>query len=178
MEASVNRRVLYVTLALIAIGVVMRLLPHPANLAPVGAIALFGGAVLPRRFGWWLPVAIMVLSDLAIGFYSGIWFTWLGFLMIGLLGMTLRQQSNWFRVPVGVLGGGIIFFALSNLGVWICSGMYAHTWSGLAECLTMALPFFRNTLAGDLLYACVFFGAYAMAMRYAQPEVAKDPSSL
>src|SRR5689334_23836091 len=100
METRVSRSpAVWLAVALVVFGVVMRLLPHPANLAPVGAIALFGGAVLPRRHGWWLPLAVMSLSDVFfLGTYNGIVFTWIGFLLVGLFGMTLRDQSNWVRV--------------------------------------------------------------------------------
>lgn len=165
MEVSVRRKIVFVALALVVFGVIMRLLPHPANLAPVGAIALFGGAVLPRKLGWWLPLATMAISDYLIGFYDGILFTWAAFLLVGLFGMSLRNSSNWFRVPFGALGSGIIFFAISNFGVWLQGGLYSRTWAGLAECYTMALPFFRNTLLGDLLYGAILFGVYALAIK-------------
>lgn len=167
MEVPVKRALLLAALALVAFGVIMRLLPHPANLAPVGAIALFGGAILPRKLGWWLPVAVMMVSDLLfLGAYSGIVFTWIGFLLVGLFGMTLRGQNNWLRVPVGVLGASVIFFIVSNFGVWLQGQMYAHTWAGLVQCYEMALPFFRNTFFGDFLYSWLLFGAYALAIRF------------
>lgn len=167
MEVRVTSRLAWVALALVAFGVIMRLLPHPANLAPVGAIALFGGAVLPRKLGWWLPVAVMVLSDLIIGTYHGIAFTWLGFFLVGLYGMSLRRMNGLLRVPLGIAGSSIIFFLVSNFGVWVQGQLYAHTWSGLVQCYTMALPFFRNTFIGDALYATLLFGAYAFAQNRA-----------
>src|SRR6185369_10742491 len=110
MDSKINRTLMLIALALIAFGVIMRLLPHPANLAPVGAIALFAGAVLPRKLAWWLPLGIMVVSDLFLGAYDGILFTWAGFLLVSLFGMTLRGQSNWLRIPFGALGASVIFF--------------------------------------------------------------------
>jgi hypothetical protein len=177
MEVSVRRKIAYVALALVVFGVVMRLLPHPANLAPVGAIALFGGAVLPRKFGWWLPLAIMAVSDYFIGFYDGILFTWTAFLLVGLFGMMLRRSTDWFRVPFGALAGGIIFFTVSNFGVWMQGGLYPRTWAGLVECYTMALPFFRNTLIGNLLYGAILFGVYALAVRGLRMAPEKHPST-
>ena len=166
MEVRVNRTLVWVAIALVVFGITMRLLPHPANLAPIGAIALFGGAVLPRKLGWWLPLAIMILSDmLFLGMYNGILFTWAGFLLVSLFGVTLRGQSNWIRVPLGALGAAILFFAVSNFGVWLQGQMYAHTWAGLVQCYQMALPFFRNTLVGDLAYGLLLFGAYALGSR-------------
>ena len=163
MEVRVNRNLVWVAVALVVFGVVMRLLPHPANLAPVGAIALFGGAVLPRKLGWWLPLAVMMISDLFLGTYNGILFTWAGFLLVSLFGMSLRGQSNWVRVPLGALGSAVIFFIVSNLGVWAQGQMYAHTWSGLVQCYELALPFFRNTFFGDFIYSWILFGAFALS---------------
>lgn len=175
MEIRITRNALvWLAVALVVFGVVMRLLPHPANLAPVGAIALFGGAVLPRKLGWWLPLAVMIVSDLFIGFYDGIIFTWLGFLLVGLFGMTLRSQSNWFRVPFGALGAAVIFFIVSNFGVWLLGNMYPLTLAGLALCYEMALPFFRNTFFGDFLYGWLLFGAYAFATYLAKPRIATE----
>lgn len=167
MEIRVNRNLIWIAVALVVFGVIMRLLPHPANLAPIGAIALFGGAILPRKLGWWLPLAIMVASDvLFLGLYNGIVFTWAGFLLVGLFGMTLRGRNNWIRVPFGAVGAALLFFVVSNFGVWMQGELYGHTWAGLVQCYQMALPFFRNTLTGDLLYSALLFGVYALACHY------------
>jgi hypothetical protein len=163
METLSKRKLTYVALALVAFGVIMRLVPHAANFAPVGAIALFGGAVLPKKVAWWLPVAVMAVSDLFIGFYSGILFTWAAYLMVALFGMTLRRTRNLYRIVLGSLGGATIFFLVSNFGTWAQGGLYPHTWAGFVQCYTMAIPFFRNTLAGDLFYNALLFGAFAFA---------------
>ena len=167
-----NRNLLWIAFALIAFGIVMRLLPHPDNLAPVGAIALFAGAVLPLRYAWWLPVSVMVVSDLLfLGTYNGIMFTWLGFLLVAMFGMSLRGQSNWFRVPFGALGAAVIFFVVSNFGVWLQGQMYPLSWAGLVQCYEMALPFFRNTFLGDLMFSTLLFGMFALAPRFVpQPK--------
>jgi hypothetical protein len=170
MEIRVSQRLVWLAVALVVFGVAMRILPHPANLAPVGAIALFGGAVLPKRLSWWLPLAVMLLSDVYLGFYHGIAFTWAAFLLVGVYGMSLRKRSNWFRVPFGAMGSAVIFFVVSNFGVWAQGQLYAHTWDGLVQCYTMALPFFRNTFFGDFVYAWLLFGLYAFAFKLAASQ--------
>jgi hypothetical protein len=165
MEVRITQRAALVAGGLIFLGVIARLLPHPANLAPMGAIALFGGATLGKRFGWWLPVVAMAASDLLLGFYSSAPFTWLGFLLVGLLGVNLRRWQSWIRVPIGALAGSLVFFVISNFGVWAVGGLYAHTWNDLLQCCTLALPFLRPTVLGDLLYSTLFFGLYALAVR-------------
>lgn len=176
MEISVKRKLLYLAIALVGLSIVMRLVPHVPNVAPVAAVALFGGAVLPRRYAWWLPLVIMVASDLVLGFYDGILFTWAAFLAVGLLGMTLARFSTTERIAFGVLGGALLFYLVSNLGVWLQGGLYAHTWAGLIECYTMALPFLRNTLVGDLVYSSLLFGAYALAQHSWTGRQAERPT--
>jgi hypothetical protein len=164
VEVRISKGTL-VALVLIAAGVILRLLPHAANFAPVGAIALFGGAVLSFRLAWWLPAAIMIISDLFLGFHGTVLFTWGGFILIALFGMTLRDTSNWVRVPIGALGSAIIFFVVSNFGVWVEGKLYAHTFQGLIDCYVMAIPFFKTSLLADLVYSTALFGAFAFAAR-------------
>lgn len=160
MEIRVDKRAL-LALALIVIGVTLRIVPHTANFAPVGAIALFAGAILAWRIALWLPLAIMVISDLIIGLHPLIGFTWGAFALITLLGVALNKSSNWLRVPLGALASSLIFFIISNFGVWTEGKLYPHTWQGLSDCFVMALPFFRATLTSDLLFSALFFGLYA-----------------
>lgn len=156
---------LAVALCLIAIGVSLRLLPHPPNFAPVAAISIFGGAVLPRKFALWVPVLAMMLSDVVIGFYNIMPIIWGCYVLIAL------ASSQWLRRPTfrrGLLltvSGSVFFFIVTNFAVWVWGGMYAHTWSGLVSCYTLALPFFRNTLLSDLIYTAALFGLYALALQ-------------
>lgn len=150
---------------LMVAGVALRLIPHVANFAPVGAIAFFGGAVLPVRLAWWLPAGIMIASDLLLGLHDTVLFTWLGFTLVGLFGMLFRQSNNWRRPVLGAVGGAAIFYIVSNFGVWVASGMYAHTLQGLVDCYVAGLPFFRTSLAADLTYAAILFSVWAVATK-------------
>lgn len=146
-----------------------RLAPHPANFAPIGALGLFAGATLDRRGAWAVPLAALLLSDAALGFYNPalMAFVYAGFAMGGLLGRRfLRADRGWGRLGVCSVASATAFFALSNFGCWVV-GMYPHTWEGLARCYVMALPFFRNTLLGDLVYMFGLFGAYALVQQRA-----------
>ena len=152
-------------LFLVAAGVLMRLLPHPANFAPITAIALFGGSVLPKKIAIWVPLGAMVISDAVIGFYSLMPLIWLCYLLIAL------ASSRWLRpahLPRGitlVVGSSVFFYLVTNFGVWAMSGMYTHTWSGLVNCYVLAIPFFRNTLLSDAVYTAALFGIYELAVR-------------
>ena len=161
-KTTINWQLL-IALALLVFGVALRFVPHVPNFTPVGAIALFGGAVLGWRLAVWLPLGILIVSDVFIGMYGSIWFTWAGFLLVTLVGMALRNANLPSRILLGALGSSLVFFAVSNFGTWLTSGMYALTLSGLAECYYMALPFLRNSLMADVLYSAVLFGAFASA---------------
>lgn len=161
---------LAIALLLIALGIGARLLPHEPNFAPVGAIALFAGAMLGWRIGVWLPAIIMITSDLVLGFYPGVGFTWAGFIAISLFGSALRDATILKKIGVGALGTGVIFFVVSNFGVWVSSGMYAPTISGLLECYAAAIPFFRMSLSADLVYSTALFGCYALATYIVQQQ--------
>lgn len=152
-------------LLLIVAGVLFRLVPHVPNFAPIGAIALFAGAVLHWRLAVWLPLLIMGISDMVLGFYPGIAYTWAAFLLVVVLGMVLRKYATLWRIAFGGLGGAFLFFVVSNMGVWVASGMYPHTAAGLTDCFVAALPFFRMTLLSDIFFSAVLFGMYELAAR-------------
>jgi hypothetical protein len=155
-------------LILILAGVSYRLFPHPPNFAPVAAIALFSGFYF-RRYFILIPIFIMFLSDLFIGFYD--WklmaVVYSSFLLIGLLGMLLRKNKSVLAIIGCSLTGSILFFILTNFAVWALGQWYAHDLSGLFQCYLAGVPFFKNTIAGDLFYSSVIFGAYEVL---AQPK--------
>ena len=154
---------LSIAFCLILIGVGLRLLPHPANFAPVTAIAIFGGAVLPRRIAIWTPLALMMVSDAIIGFHGLIAVTW------GCYALTALASSRWLRTIRATrlasitLASSLFFFVVTNFAVWLTSGMYAHSWGGLGRCFYLALPFFRNSLLSDAFYTAALFGVYRLA---------------
>lgn len=145
---------------LIIIAVLLRLIPHPANFAPIGAIALFGGTYLKKNQAIWLPLAAIAISDLFIGLHSVIAFTWGSYLLIALLGRWLRNHKNAINVVIATLAGSLLFFFVTNFGVWAITPLYAKNSQGLVECFVMAIPFFRNTLFSDLFFVGVLFGVY------------------
>jgi hypothetical protein len=158
-----SRQKLALALLLIALGVTARLLPHPANFAPITAIAIFGGAVLPRRLGVWVPVVAMVFSDVIIGLYSMIWVTWSCYLIIAIVSSYWLRKPTVIRGAILTLASSVFFFIVTNFAVWLGSGMYVHTIAGLMRCYAMAVPFFRNTVFSDGLYTSVLFSLYAFA---------------
>ena len=163
---------------IVALGFLARLAPHPANVTPVAALALFGGSMLPAGWAVSLPLATLVASDVAIGLHHVIAFTWISFAATGLLGRWIARRPTAGRIVAASLIASVGFFLVTNFGVWWLGDdgrMYPRTLEGLWTCYVAALPFFRNSLIGDLAYTAGLFGLYAM-VRGATP-VARAGSS-
>ena len=146
----------------ILIGVFARILPHPANFAPIAAMALFSGTYMSKKQAMVIPLAAMVISDLFIGFDSlpmrlSVYGS---FLIMILIGFWLKKHKNIKTVVVATLFSSVLFFVITNFSVWVFGTMYPKTVSGLAECYLLAIPFFRNTILGDTIYSGLFFGGY------------------
>jgi hypothetical protein len=78
----------------------------------------------------------------------------------GRIGWMLRPKITWERVAIASIAGSVVFFLISNFGVWVAGRLYPVTMSGLAACYVAALPFFRNSVLGDLACTAVMFGSY------------------
>jgi len=153
-----------VAVLLVVFGVVMRLLPHPANFAPILAIGLFAGTYLDRRYAFWLPLIIMLISDFFLGFYS-IWVmsaVYASFVLSVLIGMWIKKQKSVGNVFAGTIIGSLLFFFLTNFAVWLFAKLYPQTLDGLLICYMMAVPFFRSSLASDIIYVGILFGTYEL----------------
>lgn len=152
-------------LALVALAVLARLIPHPPNITPIGALALFSGACLPRRF-WLISISALLLSDWLLGWYDIrlMVFVYLGFVAsIGVGRSLLWQGFRWRTLPIGVGVAALIFWCISNLGVWLTA--YPMTWAGFLECYLVALPFLGLSLVGDAIYTLLLFGGYQLLSR-------------
>ncbi len=170
-----NKGIKLLPLLFILFAVVARILPHPANVAPITALTLFSAVYLPKRYAFVLPIAALLLSDLVIGFYGiTMLFVYGSILLTGGIGLYLRKNKSIVNIIGASLTGSILFFIISNFGVWIDSrGMYAHNLSGLIDCYIAAIPFFRNTLIGDLTYSGLFFGGYIVIGQYLEKALPK-----
>ncbi|HTE58634.1 MAG TPA: DUF6580 family putative transport protein [Verrucomicrobiae bacterium] len=151
-------------LLLVVLGAGMRLLPHLPNFTPIAAIALFGGVYLKREYALALPLAALFLSDFALGFdsWQGRLTVYGSFVLIGLLGLVIRRKKNLGTVVAGSLGGSLVFYLITNFAYFYAPTMYPHTLAGAMSSYYNALPFFRNTLMGDLFYTGLLFGAYEL----------------
>ena len=186
-KRSLYLQVTIVTL-LILITAFSRLIPHNMNFTPVGAIALFGGAYLGRNWkAFLIPVLVIFISDLALYqfvyadagysfFYDGIAWVYGSYLLIVLLGAYWIKKVNVFRVLTGSLGAAVLFFLVTNFGCWPGT-TYTPDFNGLMTCYAAGVPFFKYTLAGDLIYGLVLFGTYALIQNKLSIQSATDIQS-
>ena len=147
---------------LILIGITGRLLPHPWNTTPVTAIVLFSSVYLSIRYSMAALIIIMLASDIILGFYDFkiMLAVYLSFGFSLLIGWFVKQNKNVGTLIFGSLSASLFFFLITNYAVWQFGSMYEHTFFGLMQSYTMALPFFKNALVGDLIYTGLFFGVY------------------
>ncbi|HEY6951539.1 MAG TPA: DUF6580 family putative transport protein [Bacteroidota bacterium] len=146
-----------------------RLLPHPANVAPFAAMALAGGVYLDKRFALLVPLAAMFVTDLILGFYTVSFFVYGSFVAIGFLGLWLKSHKKALPVFGATVTSSILFFVVTNFGVWaVGPELYPRSWAGLVECYVAAIPFFRNTVFGDMAYVAVLFGMFELLSYYAR----------
>jgi len=142
----------------------LRLLPHPANVAPIAAMALFGGAYLNKKYALVLPLAALFVSDIFLGFNQSTPFVYGSFILTGLIGMWIKNHKSFATVIGGTLLSSVLFFLITNFGFWLAFSLYPKTLGGQMEAYAMALPFFRNTLIGDFLYVGIFFGSFEFVL--------------
>jgi hypothetical protein len=146
------------------IGILSRLAPHVPNLTAVGAISLFMGSTYGVKKSLVVLFATMLIADSVKGLHPVMWATYGSLAMSVFIGKYIVSKKNVGWIIGGTLASSILFFVITNFAVWLApSGMYEKTASGLMQCYIMAIPFFRNSLIGDLMYSVIFFGGFAFA---------------
>jgi hypothetical protein len=159
---------------LFAIATRLTLLPHPWNFTPLTAALLYFGARGSRR-QFWMPLLLLIASDLVLDKYVYNYpFSWDLLLSWGFyaavlgIGTLLKKDAKPLRIAGAALTGSVTFFLVSNFGVWASTAIYAKTFSGLMNCYAAGIPFFRHTVAGDMLYAAAMFGLPVVAAALAR----------
>jgi hypothetical protein len=151
---------------LIVAAAASRLLPHPPNVTPVAAMALFGGAAfVDLRLALLVPLGAMVLSDLVLGLHGTLPFVYGALAATALIGRLVRRRRRPAALVAASLTASTLFFLVTNFGVWLVGGLYPKTAAGLAAAYVAGLPFFRNTLLGDLAFTVLLFGGFALLER-------------
>lgn len=171
---------IFIISGLILVAALSRLLPHAPNFTPVGATALFGAAYFTKKYwAFIIPFIALWASDLILNnivyaeyYDSFVWFSgdffWVigAFALITLFGMGFLKKIKPMNLLTSSLVASALFFLITNFGAWMSGVMYPKTGAGLMAAYAAGLPFFWNTLAGDLFYVAVLFGAYEFIKSY------------
>jgi hypothetical protein len=173
MAAPARHASPWLVYGLILLGIVARLTPHPWNATPTMAIALFAGTHLSKRWALALPLLMVGATDVILLWHGTVPFTWGAFALTGLLAWWIRPRPTAGRIAAASVAGSVLFFLITNFGVWATQALYPRTPDGLWQCYVAALPFFRNTVLGDLFYAVALFGGYAL-LAHARPARASS----
>ena len=155
---------------MITIFVVARILPHPWNITPVGALAIFSGAYLGRGGAFALPLVVLLVSDVMLGFYTPVvmLFVYCGILLSALIArMALRRKRSFSRIGATITGAALCFYLLSNFGMWLaaCPGNL----QGFVQCYVNGLPYLARSLVGDTMYTLLLFGLYEAGQQLLEP---------
>jgi hypothetical protein len=154
---------------LVALAAGSRFLEIAPNFAAVAAAGLFAGAFFRSRIlAGAVPIGALVVSDLFLPSYP--WYqmaaVYGSMALSVVLGAWVGDSRRTWRIAGAAAAGSVVFFVVTNFAVW-AGGMYGWTWSGLARCYLAAVPFFKYTLAGDLFYSAMLFGAAGAVKRAA-----------
>lgn len=151
---------------LVGLAAALRVVAHPWNFTPIGAMALFAGAAFERRWmKFAFPLAALFAGDMFVGLYKLMLVVYLSFMISVGIGMWIGEERKVTRLAAGTFLGALQFFLITNFAVWATFTNYPKSAAGLAACYAAGMPLFRNTLAGDAFYACLLFGGYALAER-------------
>lgn len=166
-----NQKNVWLFISLVIIAALSRLLPHPPNFTAIGAMALFGGAIISSNFlKYILPIGALLLSDLVLNntiyssgefslVYPGMIWVYSAFIAIAFLGSKINN-ANIKSILGGSVGSAILFFLVTNFGYWVSGAMYPLTLEGFTACYVAAIPFFGSTLLSTLLFSGILFGGY------------------
>lgn len=186
MKLTINRKQLTMVACLILATVLLRLIPHLPNFAPITAAALFAAAYLPKKYAFIVPILSVMISDylllyispfsnpivdlstfhpLTDALHTSSYYVWASFAISGLIGLLLSRKQRFTRVASISFLASLQFFLITNFAAWIGSNMYAPNISGLTASYAAGLPFFGYTFAGDLFYSMLFFGLYALVVK-------------
>lgn len=162
-----NTRQVLIAIIIITLASLTRFMPHPFNFTAVGAMALFSGAVIrDKRYAFLLPVIVMFMTDLFIGFHFSILPVYGCFAFTVWLGTKIKKKKTLLPIAAASLTSSVIFFLVTNLPFWYLDlKLYPMTFSGTIQSYEMAIPFFKNQVLGDLLYNALLFGIYSIVNR-------------
>ena len=156
-----------ITLSLIIFTIAMfRLLPHPPNVSPVAAMALFGGAYFSdKRVAFLVPFLALLLSDFLLGLHNTMVYVYAGFALTVVIGFWIGKNMKFGRIVTAVIASSLLFFMITNLGAWVTSGLYPMTAEGLLQAYIAGIPFLQNSLLGNTVFVTLLFGGFTLLQR-------------
>ena len=163
-EKNMNRLIIP---AIIIFAALTRIMPHPPNFTPIIAMGLFGGAYLKdKRWALLLPVGAMLLADVFLGFHGTMIWVYGSLIIITAIGFLLKRGVTLTNGAIATIGGSLIFFLVTNFGVWASGGFYPKNMEGLISCYVAGIPFFGNTIGGSIFYSSLMFVGYEQMRTY------------
>lgn len=149
-------------MSLIALGAASRLIDLPANVTAVGGVTIFGAySIKNPLLSMLVPIGVMALADAILGWHGTMIYTYGGMILAWIIARVMLSKLTTFRLLTATFLGSFGFWIMSNLGVFL-SGYYGMTLQGFIDCYTAALPFWRNSLVGDLISTAAIFLVYEM----------------
>ena len=170
-ENLINNNHYLLIAGVILITMISRLIPHIPNFTPILAVALFLGTYSKNKLtATLIPLFILLLTDLFIGFYSTLPFVYASVIGVVLIGSANKNKSNTINI-INVLASSLIFFIITNLGVWLVDGLYSLDFNGLVNCFTMAIPFYKNEFLGNIIFSTALFGGKILLDNYSKQYI-------
>ncbi len=148
---------------LIVLGICSRLVPHISQFTAILAVTMFAGLYLKPRQALIVPLILMMVTDIIIGFHDTMWFTYGSMIAISFIGIWLKERKSFVNVLSGSIISALLFFVVTNFGAFL--SLYPRTWVGLQECYVMAIPFFRSTLLSTMAYSLVLYAGYEWLLK-------------
>ena len=171
IQDMLNKNIIYFGLIIVVVSL-LRFVPHPPNMTPVIAVSILAVTWFKRPvFQFGFPLLIMLLTDMVIGFHSLIPVVYLAIMCAGLTGFILKKRSSFSTILGSGLLSSIIFFVITNFGVWVVSSLYPKTVLGLVSCYIAAIPFFHNTVIATVGVLFGVFGLNYAVKRWLQPKL-------
>lgn|SRR5574338_908439 len=163
MDSNFSKPRYMIIITMVILAGLVRFIPHPPNFAPIAALALFGGRyVNNKKFAFFIPVVIMLLTDYILGFHYLMPAVYLSFMLIVGIGILLRKTNKIAWLIAGSIAASTLFFIITNFYEWFVGILYSKTLIGLGTCFVAAIPFFFNTLLGDLFYVVLMFMSFEL----------------
>ena len=176
IQDMLNKNIIYFGLIIVVVSL-LRFVPHPPNMTPVIAVSILAVTWFKRPvFQFGFPLLIMLLTDMVIGFHSLIPVVYLAIMCAGLTGFILKKRSSFSTILGSGLLSSIIFFVITNFGVWVVSSLYPKTVLGLVSCYIAAIPFFHNTVIATVGVLFGVFGLNYAVKRWLQPKLLLNQS--